>query len=116
MSPGKWPYVWRRVRQAAKALLWTAALIAVVIAANLAGIYFVGSIAGWELWLAEAAVYFFVWRLCLYAVTGYGWWWMRGRLLARETAAGATQRLKRAEIAGIVAIVALETSLLIQAV
>jgi hypothetical protein len=46
---------------------------------------------------------------------GYGWWWMRRRLLAREEDAQARRRLVRSEIAGVVAIVALEASLLMQA-
>jgi hypothetical protein len=55
-----------------------------------------------------------VWRLCLYGATVYGWVWMRRRLLAREEDAQARRRLVRSEIAGVVAIVALEASLLMQ--
>ncbi len=105
---------WLFSRRAAKALLWTVAIAAAAVGANVAGIYLVGSVAGWERWLAAAAGYFLLWRLCLYGATAYGWLWMRCRLLARETDAQARRRLVRSEIAGAVAIVALEASLLLQ--
>ncbi|WP_369326282.1 hypothetical protein AB6N01_16960 [Alcaligenes nematophilus] len=99
----------------AKALLWAMLLLAAAVVANVAGIYFLGSIIGWERWLAAAAGYFLIWRLCLYGATAYGWLWMRRRLLAREAGVEARRRLVRAEIAGAVAVVALEVSLLAQA-
>ncbi|MEN1381765.1 hypothetical protein AAIG84_34445, partial [Pseudomonas aeruginosa] len=94
--------------------MWTMVLAAVAVGANIVGIYLVGSVAGWERWLAAAAGYFLVWRLCLYGATAYDWVWMRRRLLAREDDAQARRRLVRSEIAGVVAIVALEASLLMQ--
>ena len=105
---------WLFSRRAAKALLLAVVIIAAAVGANLVGIYLVGSVAGWERWLAAAAGYFLVWRLCLYGATAYGWVWMRRRLLAREDDAQARRRLVRSEIAGVVAIVALEASLLMQ--
>ncbi|THC60045.1 hypothetical protein E6L39_36455 [Burkholderia cepacia] len=105
---------WLFNRRAAKALLWTMVLAAVAGGATIVGLYLVGSVAGWERWLAAAAGYFLVWRLCLYGATAYGWVWMRRRLLAREDDAQARRRLVRSEIAGVVAIVALEASLLMQ--
>ena len=102
---------WLFSRSAAKALLWTVVLVGAAVGANIAGIYLVGSVAGWERWLAAASGYFLVWRLCLYGATAYGWLWMRRRLLAREADAHARRRLLRSEIAGVVAIVALEASL-----
>ncbi|MDZ5765605.1 hypothetical protein [Stenotrophomonas maltophilia] len=105
-------------RRAAKALLWTVVIVAASVGANVVGIYLVGSVAGWEQWLVAAADYFLVWRLCLYGATAYGWVWMRRRLLAREAQIGADEqarrRLVRSEIAGVIAIVALEASLLMQ--
>ncbi|WP_414428651.1 hypothetical protein [Xanthomonas campestris] len=94
--------------------MWTVVIIAIAVGTNIAGIYLVGSVAGWERWLAAGAGYFLVWRLCLYGATAYGWVWMRRRLLAREADAQARRRLVRSEIAGVLAIVALETSLLMQ--
>ena len=108
------PLRWLISRRAAKALLWAAVIVAAAVGANIAGIYLVGSVAGWERWLAAASGYFFVWRLCLYGATVYGWMWMRRRLLARDDDAQARWRLRRSEIAGVVAIVALEASLLMQ--
>ena len=105
---------WLFSRRAAKALLLAVVIIAAAVGANLVGIYLVGSVAGWERWLAASAGYFLVWRLCLYVATVYGWVWMRRRLLAREEDAQARRRLVRSEIAGVVAIVALEASLLMQ--
>lgn len=99
---------------AAKALLWVVLIVAAAVVANVAGIYLLGSVAGWEAWLAATAGYFLVWRLCLYGATIYGWVWMRRRLLTREVDAQARRRLARTEIMGGVAIVALEASLLVQ--
>ncbi|MEL7551420.1 hypothetical protein AAGV37_16200 [Pseudomonas protegens] len=109
---------WLFNRRLAKSLLWAMVIVAAAVSANIAGIYLVGSVAGWQQWLADAAGYFLVWRLCLYGATAYGWVWMRRRLLAREDPNGknmqARRRLIRSEIAGVVAIVALEASLLMQ--
>src|SRR3546814_7715721 len=71
-------------RRAVKTLLWLVLVVAAAVGANVAGIYLVGSVAAWEHWLAASAGYFFIWRLCLYGATVYGWVWMRRRLLARE--------------------------------
>jgi len=112
------PLRWLFSRRAAKTLMRLVVVVAAAVGTNVAGIYLVGSVAGWERWLAAAAGYFFVWRLCLYGATAYGWVWMRRRLLAREDQHGtdgqARRRLIRAEVAGVLAIVALEASLLLQ--
>lgn len=112
------PLRWLFSRRAAKTLLWTVVIVAAAVGANIAGIYLVGSVGGWERWLAASAGYFFIWRLCLYGATAYGWVWMRRRLLAREDQdepdGQARRRLMRSEIAGVVAIVVLEASLLMQ--
>jgi len=116
------PY-WRRPcgllrRRAAKGLLWAVALVVAAVGANIAGIHFLGSVAGWERWLAASSGYFFAWRLCLYGATACGWMWMRRRLLAREAENGADAlarwRLIRSEVAGLIAVVALEVSLVLQ--
>lgn len=67
------PLRWLISRRAAKALLWAAVIVAAAVGANIAGIYLVGSVAGWERWLAAASGYFFVWRLFLYGATACGW-------------------------------------------
>src|SRR5258707_848666 len=109
------PLRWLFSRRAAKALLWAVVLVAAAVGANIVGIYLVGCVAGWGWWHAAASGYFCVGRLCRYGATAYGWVWMRRRLLAREDSTLARRRLIRAEVAGIVAIVALEASLLMQA-
>ncbi|AHC45636.1 MULTISPECIES: hypothetical protein [Pseudomonadota] len=106
---------WLFNRRVAKVLLWVALVLSAAIAANVAGNWFLGGIVGWEQWLADASGYFLLWHLFLYAATAYGWVWMRRRLLVREPGTQAKHRLIRAEIAGVVAIVALEASLLAQA-
>ncbi|KDC32518.1 hypothetical protein L504_5288, partial [Bordetella bronchiseptica F2] len=91
MSPARmaWrPLRWLFSRRAAKTLLWLVLIVAAAVGANVAGIYLVGSVAGWERWLAASAGYFFIWRLCVYAATAYGWFWMRRRVLAREDQSG----------------------------
>lgn len=105
---------WLCNRRAVRALLWTVLLLAAAVAANVAGIYFVGSISGWERWLDEVSGVFLLWRLCLYGATLYGWVWMRRRLLARQSDAQTRRRLRRTEIAAGLAMVTLEGSLLMQ--
>ena len=77
MSPTWLRPRWLFNRRVAKTLLWTMLLLAAAVAANIAGIHYLGSVVGWERWLAEASGYFLLWRLCLYGATGYGWVWMR---------------------------------------
>lgn len=91
-------------------LLGTAAVVLVAVAINLAGIHFAGDVDGWQRWLRSHASAFLMWRLCLYAATGYGWWRMRQRVYRRDTAPEAHRRLQRAEMAAVVAIVLLEGS------
>ncbi len=105
---------WLLNRRTARTLLWTVLLLAMAVAANVAGIYVIGSIAGWEQWLAEASAFFLLWRLCLYGATAYGWVWMRRRLLARQYDPQTRRRLLRTEIAAVLALVTLECSLLMQ--
>jgi len=105
---------WLLNRNVGKALLWTVLLLALAVAANILGIYLLGSIDDWQHWLSAAAGYFLVWRLCLYVATIYGWRWMRRRLLTREAGADARKRQVRSEIAAVIAVAALEISLFIQ--
>ncbi len=110
MSPRLWP----RGLRAAKVVLGTVLLVVAAVAASIAGIYLVGSVPDWERRLAAAADYFLVWRLCLYGATACGWVWVRRRLLAREADTQVRARLLRIEIAGVAALVVLESSLLMQ--
>lgn len=104
---------WLFNRRTARTLVWTAALLAAALAANLMGIHMLGSLAGWQRWLDESSVYFLVWRLLVYGVTASLWLRMRSKLLAREAEPLSRNRLLRAEIAGVLAVVALEASVLI---
>lgn len=106
---------WLFNQQVGRMLLWFCLIILVAVIANLIGIRVVGSIAQWEQWLHQHAGYFLFWRICLYAATGYGWLWMRRRLLLRESSSEVRQRLLRSEIAAVLTIVLLETSVLLQA-
>lgn len=87
-------------------LLWglLVALIAAIV--NIIGIRIVGSVSGWAHWLQTHRVSFLIWRLCLYSATVWGWWWMRERIRRREP--GAEHRLRRVELAAVLAVVALE--------
>src|SRR3546814_15475744 len=77
---------WLFNRRVGVALLWTLLVVAAAVAVNIAGIHVVGGVEGWQHWLQAHAGHFFVWRLCLYGATAYGWWWMRRRLLRGEPA------------------------------
>ncbi|MGD9729794.1 MAG: hypothetical protein AB7R40_22865 [Nitrospiraceae bacterium] len=94
--------------------LWAVLLIVAAIVINVVGIRLLGSVERWEHWMDDNAGFFLAWRLMLYAGTAWGWIWMRKRLLAREPDVTARQRLRRAEFAAVLAIVALEVSTLLQ--
>lgn len=114
MTPSWLRFRWLFNCRVGVALLWAAILVAAAVAANLAGIYLFGSIESWERWMTNRSGYFLLWRLCLYAATVCGWRWMRRRLLTREPGIESRRRLIRTEIAGVVAITALECSLLLR--
>jgi hypothetical protein len=101
---------WLFNRRVGAALLWTLLAIGMAVAVNLAGIHALGGIEGWERWLRAHTGHFFIWRLILYAATIYGWRWMRRRLRQREPDAEGHRRLRRLEIAAVLAFVALEAS------
>ncbi|WP_338806986.1 hypothetical protein V8U11_07955 [Pseudomonas chlororaphis] len=103
---------WLFNRRTAWTLMWTVAVLAAAVAANLVGIHMFGSLAGWQRWLDESSVYFLVWRLLVYGVTAGLWLRMRSQLLAREAEPLSRKRLLRAEIAGVLALIVLEASVL----
>ncbi len=115
MSADWWRLPWLFNRRAGLVLLWTVLLLVAAIAVNVVGIRIAGGIDGWQRWMDAHAGVFLAWRLLLYGVTVWGWLWMRRRLRAREPDGVAGQRLLRVEIAAVVAVVALEASLLMQA-
>jgi hypothetical protein len=103
---------WLLNRQFGRTLGWIALLVLVAVGVNVVGIGLAGDVAGWNRWLDTHAGHFFVWRLCLYGATVYGWIWMRRRLRARDASAETHQRLLRAEIGAVAAIALLEVSVL----
>lgn len=103
-----------RLRRAGLVLLWTMLLV-LTIAANVVGIHLAGGIVGWQQWLTAHTGHFLAWRLLLYAGTARGWLWMHRRVLAREPEASTRQRLRRAEMAAVVTVAALEISQFVQA-
>ena len=72
-------------------LLCFIALGCVAFAVNMVGIRIAGDIDRWTQWLKAKAAFFLVWRLCLYVVVGYGWWWMRNRVIQRVSQQEVTQ-------------------------
>lgn len=115
MSAGRWRLRWLSSRRVGVALLWAVLLLIAAAVVNAVGIRIAGGIEGWQRWMAAQSGAFLAWRLLLYAVTAWGWLWMRRRLRAREPERAAGLRLLRAEVAAIVAVIALEASLLMQA-
>lgn len=102
-------------RRVGWALLCVLLLVAIAVAINLIGIRVVGGVNGWTQWLKDHSGHFFVWRLCIYGLTAYGWWRMRKRILARESGTEPVARLSRAELSAVLTIVALEAATFMQA-
>lgn len=115
MNAGKLRLRWLSSRRVGVALLWALLLLIAATVVNAVGIRIAGGIDGWQAWMAAQSGAFLAWRLLLYAGTAWGWLWMRRRLRTREPERVAGQRLLRAEVAAIVAVIALEASLLMQA-
>ncbi len=65
-------------------VLWASLLFLLAFAVNAVGIYLAGGAIAWLQFLDEHRLYFFVWRLFLYATTAAGWLWARHRLLQRD--------------------------------
>lgn len=115
MTHDRWRMRWLFNRRIGWTLFWIVLLLTVTIIVNLFGIRIAGSIDRWQTWMNEHSGFFLAWRLLLYALTAYGWLWMRKRLRYREPDTATDQRLIRMEIAAVIAIMALETSLLLHA-
>lgn len=110
MRTSVWRFAWLFNRRVGVALLWTAAVVGAAVVVNLAGIRLIGSVDGWERWLQMHAGFFLAWRVCLYAATAWGWWWMRQRVWQREPAVETRQRFMRIEVAAVIAVVLMEAS------
>lgn len=99
---------WLFNKQVRSALLWTILLIVIAALINLIGIRIAGDIEHWNIWLKDHAAIFLIWRVILYSVISYGWFWMRKRVIQREPM--AKTRIIRAEIFAIGALLLLEIS------
>ena len=104
---------WLFNRRVGLGLTWAVLLLAASAVVNVVGIRLLGSIEAWARWMDDHAGYFLAWRLLLYTGTAWGWVWMRRRLLAREPSTTSRQRVLRTEIAAVLALVALEGSVLL---
>lgn len=89
-------------------------LIVIATLINVIGISAVGGVQQWFAWIEINAHIFFIWRLCLYIAVGYGWYWLRDRIIKRETEKNAQtcakSRFLRIEISAICTLAALEIS------
>jgi len=106
VSVSKYRWLWL-------ALMWLAALAVIAMGLNGLGIHALGDVNSWRHWISAHRWLLLAWRLCVYVATGCGWWWMRGRVIRREP--DAVTRLRRAEVAALIAVLALESSALMQA-
>jgi len=90
------------------------ALAALAVFVNMAGVTLLGGVTQWTLWLHDHRLHFFLWRLCVYALTGWGWLWMRRRIRKTGVTSGAEVRLIRVEAAAITTVVLVEAVALLQ--
>ena len=95
-------------------LLWVVVAIAVAAGINVVGIHIVGNVDAWSRWLKNHGWYFLAWRASVYAITVYGWCWMRKRVLRREPSAETRVRLFRTEVAAVLTVLLLEGTVFLQ--
>lgn len=103
----RWPDV-KYLRPLGRGAAWALGLVVATLLINVLAIRLLGDVQAWSNWLRNHTLGLLLWRLGLYAALIYGWHWMRTRLLQREPDAAA--RLRRAEWAGVAALVLLEVS------
>nr|WP_255626199.1 hypothetical protein [Xanthomonas sp. NCPPB 1067] len=92
------------------ALLWTVLAIGIAVAANLVGIRMLGGIEAWNHWLRAHAGYFVAWRLVLYGATAWGWRRLRIRNHQNAKNIDDLARIRRVEVATVLAVLLLEAS------
>lgn len=98
----------------ARVFLCVLGIFLVAATVNVIGLWIVGDVNSWGRWLQEHSGHFAVWRVALYVATGLGWWWMRRRVLSRETNSVTRARLLRTEIAAVLAVAILEVTTFLQ--
>lgn len=89
-------------------VIWIVALSLMVALVHFAGKQLLDQSIDWNTWLQNNATYFFIWRTVIYALTAYGWFNMRKRVLQRELSLDSIKRFKRTEIAALIAIIVFE--------
>ena len=99
---------WLFNRRIGRTLLGFMGLGLVAFIVNLVGIRIAGDVQEWSAWLKDHAPIFLIWRLCLYGAVGYGWWWMRRRIIARENNPNTKSRFARIEVSTVFALITLE--------
>ena len=110
----RWVLPWLFNRRVGWALFWASVLIGVCLVINLVGIHLLGGIGQWERWMAAHTAHFLAWRAGLYAALGLGWFRVRRKVVAVDAPIHAQVRLLRAEIAAVIAIVVLESTVLLR--
>lgn len=93
-----------------KQFAWIFMLVIVAMLINMVGIQITGDVEQWSAWLKAHAAIFLGWRLILYAFIGYGWYWTRQRIMAREANTEAKLRFIRVEVSAVCVLVVLELS------
>lgn len=105
---------WLFNRRVGWTALWVVGLLAVAALVNLVGVRLAGDVEGWMQWLKAHSLVFLAWRLALYLAVACGWWWMRQRVIARETDIEARKQARlrfiRIETAAICTLLVLEIS------
>lgn len=102
-------------RRVAWTVLGVLAIVMIAATVNVVGIRVVGNIDGWRRWMQSMSPYFLAWRVCLYGATAYGWGWMHKRIKRRERNPDTAARLRRTEVAAVLAVLVLEVAVLLQA-
>ena len=110
----RWIRSWLFNRRVGCASLWASVLIGVCVVINLVGIHLLGGIGQWERWMAAHAGHFLAWRAGLYAALSVAWIRLRRKVVAVDAPIHAQVRLLRAEIAAVIAIVVLESTVLLR--
>ncbi|TYD33898.1 hypothetical protein CEK63_13225 [Xanthomonas sontii] len=98
------------VRSLGRASIWVGLLIGMAVALNVLGIRAVGGADAWERWIKAHAGYFMAWRILLYALAILLWRRLRVRLRQACTSVEELARIRRVEIAGVLAVLLLEVS------
>ncbi len=98
------------VRSLGRAAIWVGLLIGVAATVNVLGTRAVGGTEAWTQWLRAHAGYFMAWRIILYLVAIVLWRRLRVRLQQAGTGVDAVARVRRVEIAAVLAVLLLEAS------